>query len=479
MSIIQVLDEQLGRVASPNRFYNYNRANWKFLLVSFLGGEDYKRYNLLTRYQLETADEYNQRINQTPLHNHCKSVINVYNSFLFQKPPERYLGALENSPETQDFLDDADFEGRDLNAFMKEVSTWASVFGHCWILLSKANVGAVTRADEQAVGVRPYASILSPLVVIDWRWERNAVGRYELQYVKYVEDINGSIQTIKEWTPELITTHEVDYNTRVTLDTTIEANQLGRIPMILAYHQKSPVRGFGVSAIQDIAGTQKFIYNQLSEAEQAIRLDNHPTLVKTNETQASAGAGSVIAMADNLDPGLKPFLLETSGAQISSIYAAIEHSVAAIDLMANTGSVRATSAKLLSGVAMTVEFQLLNAKLAEMADNLELAEEQMWELFAAYQGTAWSGEIKYEDGYGISDKQAEYAKLQVAKSAATGPEALATIDQRLMELLEEDLSIEDPDSQDPADIAEDSLPLTEPTPANPQQVVPAVEETQE
>ena len=462
MSLIQIVDEQLGKVASPNRYYNFNRTNWRFLLVSYMGGEDYKRYNLLTRYALETQQEYTQRLEQTPLHNHCKSVISVYNSFLFQKSPERNLGTLMNLPETQDFLDDADMDGKDLNAFMKDVSTWASVFGHCWVLVSKPNIGAITKADEQAVGVRPYLSLLSPLVVIDWRWERNAVGRYELAYVKYVEDINGSVQTIKEWTKETITTHEIDYNTQAQLSTIVEVNGLGEIPMVLCYHQKSPVRGFGVSAIQDIAKTQQFIYNQLSEAEQAIRLDNHPSLVKTNETQASAGAGSIVAMPENLDPGLKPYLLETTGAQISSIYEAIKDATDAIDLMANTGSVRATNAKLLSGIAMVTEFQLLNAKLAEMADNLELAEEQIWDIFARYQGTTWNGEIKYEDNYGIQDQNAEYAKLQAAKSAASSPEALAIIDRRIIELLEEDLSIEnDVDAQTADDIKEDATPVEE------------------
>ncbi|WP_216071916.1 hypothetical protein, partial [Acinetobacter baylyi] len=37
-------------------------------------------------------------------------------------------------------------------------ATWSSVFGHCYILLSKPNVGAQTRAEEQQVGVRPSIS---------------------------------------------------------------------------------------------------------------------------------------------------------------------------------------------------------------------------------------------------------------------------------------------------------------------------------
>jgi hypothetical protein len=167
-------------------------------------------------------------------------------------------------------------------------------------------------------------------------------------------------------------------------------------------------------------------------------------------------------MPENLEPGLKPYLLETSGAQISSIYEAIKDAVDSIDLMANTGSVRATSAKLLSGVAMTVEFQLLNAKLAEMADNLELTEETIWSLFAKYQGQTWAGEIKYEDAYGINDKEAEYTKLQVAKSAATSPEVFAVIDRRIIELLEEDELPDDADSGTAEDMAEDSTPVREP-----------------
>jgi hypothetical protein len=216
----------------------------------------------------------------------------------------------------------------------------------------------------------------------------------------------------------------------------------------------------------------------LSEVEQAVRLDNHPSLVKTNETQASSGAGSIVAMPENLDPGLKPYLLETNGAQISSIYQAIDHSVAAIDLMANTGSVRATAAKLLSGVAMQTEFQLLNAKLAEKAKNLELAEEQLWEIFAKYQGLGeFTGEIKYQDGYGIQDKQAEYTKLQVAKASATSPEVLAVVDRKLMELLYEDLDISEagPDSaytQQEKDAMWPPQPLVEPSAAGAVKVTP-------
>jgi hypothetical protein len=107
--------------------------------------------------------------------------------------------------------------------------------------------------------------------------------------------------------------------------------------------------------------------------------------------------------------------------------------------MANTGAVRATESKVMSGVAMETEFQLLNARLSEKADNLELAEEQMWKLWAAYMGTAWTGEIDYPGSFNIRDTGKEIVQLQQAKQAATDPRVLAAIDDHIMEFLGEDL----------------------------------------
>jgi hypothetical protein len=87
--------------------------------------------------------------------------------------------------------------------------------------------------------------------------------------------------------------------------------------------------------------------------------------------------------------------------------------------MANTGAVRATEARTMSGVAMQTEFQLLNAKLSEMADNLELAEEQIWQLWCMYQGQVWDGEIEYPGSFNIRNTSDEIQQL--ATAAGTNP----------------------------------------------------------
>ena len=435
MTVMQTIEQQLSAVLSEKELYTQYQSRWKYLLESYLGGDDYREGSNLTQYQLETTNDYVARMRATGLDNHCNSVIQVYNSFLFRESPEREFGTQSNSTAVLDFLQDADFDGRSLNHFMKDVATWSAVFGHCWIVLLKPNVNAQTRADELAQGVRPYASLVTPLVVLDWQYERQSNGRQALTYLKYIEDINDSQRTVKEWTPELVRTVTVDIDKRAISSDSVEVNGLGYIPAVCVYNQKSPVRGIGTGDIGDIADLQRMIYNINSEIEQSIRIDSHPSLVKTPETQAGIGAGSIIHMPDNLDPGLKPYLLNYSGAEVSAMLAVKKNLEEAIDKMANTGSIRATESRVLSGVAMEVEFQLLNARLAEKASNLELAEEQMWEIFSDYQGVVWDGHVIYPSSFNLRDAKVEMAQLATAANTATDPGVARIIDRQILDLL--------------------------------------------
>lgn len=438
MSISKVLAEDVLALVSANKIYNDMESTWKYLLESYLGGEDYRRAGHLTRYQLETDAEYSARLRNTPLDNHCASVVSVYNSFLFREEPDREFNGLDALEELESFLRDADHDGRSFDSFMKDVSTWSSVFGHCWIIVAKPDVGAVTRADELAQGVRPYVNLLTPLAVLDWRWKRQPSGRYELDYLRYVEDANGDVKVVKEWTKETITTYEVDVGKRKLNSEIVEINGLGKIPAVIAYNGRSPVRGIGVSDINDIADMQKFLYNSTSEIFQSIQLDSHPSLVATPDTTIGTGSGAIIKMPDNLDPGLKPYVLDFGGADTNNILAAMKHMIDAVDKMANTGAVRATESRTMSGVAMETEFQLLNARLSEKADNLELAEEQIWQFWAEYMGYQWMGSIEYPGSFNIRDTNSEITQLQQAKSAATDPKVLAAIDSKILDWLDLD-----------------------------------------
>jgi len=434
----QELLDDYRALSSTHWLYTRNRDRWEFLLNSYTGGDVYRQGAYLTRYVLETANEYNARLANTPLDNHCQNVISTYVSFLFREFPERDFGTWEGYADVEDFLKDCDMEGRTFDAFMKQVSIWTSVFGHSWVIMSKPNLGAETLAQELELGARPYVNLVTPLVVSDWTWSRQPGGKYELTYFKYVEEVIDNITVIREWTKDIIKTWILDDVKKEAYLRVEEVNGLGLIPVVLVYNLRGITKDIGISDITDISDLQRQIYNLTSENEQSIRMDGHPSLVVPPTAQLGSGAGAIIQLQEGSDPGLNPYYLEHGGNSIASIHSSIDKLVEAIDRISFTGGVRSTVTKVQSGVAMEVEFNLLSAKLSEKADNLELAEEQLWRLFGLYQGREWDGEVSYPDSFSIHDDEREFAQLAQAKSAATDPVVLRIIDEQIVELLGEE-----------------------------------------
>ena len=434
----QTLLDDYRALSSTHWLYTRNRDRWEFLYESYVGGEEYRRAGHLTKYVLETANEYQARLQNTPLDNHCQSVIATYISFLFREEPDREFESWEGQPDVEDFLKDADMEGRSFDAFMKQTAVWSSVFGHAWVLVTKPYMGADTLGQEQAMGIRPYVNLVSPLVASDWRWERSPNGRYQLGYFKYVEEVIDKITVIKEWTKETIKTWVLDDVKKEAYLQLEEINMLGMIPAVLVYNQRGITKDIGVSDITDIADLQRQIYNLTSENEQAIRLDGHPSLVVPPTAQLGSGAGAIIQLQEGSDPGLNPYYLESGGTSVGNIHSSIDKLIEAIDRISFTGGVRSTVTKTMSGVAMETEFQLLNAKLSEKADQMEVAEEQIWRLFGVYQGREWEGEIDYPSSFNVRDTQREFQQLGQAKAAATDPRVFTVIDHEILELLGED-----------------------------------------
>jgi hypothetical protein len=184
---------------------------------------------------------------------------------------------------------------------------------------------------------------------------------------------------------------------------------------------------------------QKAIYQELSEIEQLIRISNHPTLVKSYATDASAGAGAIINMPDDMDQGLKPYQMQPSGQNLDAVRNSIDDKVQSINRMAHMGAVRGTQAMTQSGVAMQTEFQMLNAKLSEKADLLELAEEQLFVLFCDWQDITPDVEIFYPDAFDLRDYDKELMFLQQMRSTGVKSATLSMeIDKKISDLILDD-----------------------------------------
>ena len=436
--------EQLSQV---NAGYSANYKKWDYLARSYEGGLTYTQGGYLRKYLNEESapgDQYAQRLLSTALDNHVKAVIDTYRAYLFKTEPGR-VGDIFEREDIDEFVDDCDLDGTDLNAFMKGLNDTASIFGSAWILVDKPAYKAQTRAEELALGIRPYVTMYTPAMVLDWQYERDITGRQVLTYVKIIEESTPTYDIIKVWTPERVESYTVqkttvrkstkDYTNINQLNSIIVPeyekilsmqeyiNPLGYVPMFCYQLGYTQWKGVGSSEVHDIADAQRMIYNLCSEMEQNIRISSHPSLVKSADTDAAAGAGAVITLPEHLNGDLKPYLLQPTGATVDSVLAAINHHIESINRMAHLSSVRATVQSTRSGIAIEAEFMLLNAKLADRANSLKDAEEKIWDLFFAWTGEPMPEEfdIEYETSFSLRDTQRELDQFKTALELVADP----------------------------------------------------------
>lgn len=440
---------------------------WEFLRSSYLGSYEYKMGEYLTKYQYEGDSEYFRRLATTPYDNHVKSIVHVQNSFLYRQPIKREFGNLANTPELKNFLKDSDLEGRSFDSFMRDVATWSSVYGACVILLDKPKSNARTRAEELDQGIRQYCSIFTPENVLDWEYSRQPSGYYDLTYLKLLEveqkayGMNARYY-IREFTKDTVRLSE--YNYEKGKHTVMEEmpNEVGVVPAVWVYANRSPIRGIGVSDVGDIADMSNAIFNELSEIEQTIRLATSPSLVKTPDVDAAAGPGAIITVPNETDPNLRPYLLQPSGQSVEAILKTIDEKIVAIDRMACMSGIRSAQTRQQSGIAMITEYSMLDSKLTEKSKNLQLAEEQLFRLFAKWQGLDWDGEIEYPVAFHIRDKNLDMDVLEKAArttrdSVNATADVKSVIESKIKEILAKDPNELEQMNQNISKPAEDNI----------------------
>ena len=153
-----------------NKVYLANIAKWQLNKAAFQGGEEWKAQKLLYEYRSEASNDYDIRIQQTPLENHCESVITTYSGFIWRDPPKRNFGKLANNHNLNRLIVNADMDGTPLHEFMKTVQILGGVYGVAWIVMDKPATTAVTKADEISGDLRPYVRLFTPEDVIDFEF---------------------------------------------------------------------------------------------------------------------------------------------------------------------------------------------------------------------------------------------------------------------------------------------------------------------
>lgn len=401
--------------------YEANLDRWVYYRASYLGGFDYRNASLgmLRKYLFEDdapADQYSQRLEYTALDNMTKLTVDTYRSFLFRTTPTRTFGNLADDISINRFMEDVDFDGKDLDDFLKEANDLATVYGNVWILCTKGQgMGIITREQEVENDIRPYLKLFTPENVCDWQYETMPNGAEKLVMVKTKEWLGEDYYKYIVWTRENIAVYYVLEDEVVKMEDYI--NPIGEVPFVVHYANPTQYKGVGHSDIADVAKIQQSCFNLLSEAEQSIRISGHPTLVKTQDVTAMAGAGSVMNMDNTMDPNLRPYLLEPTGSNIGSIVEMIQVHIENFLRSTHLGAIMAARGlSVKSGVALATEFDMLNTRLGDKSAKLEQTEWNIWALWFKWSNMQPDADfnIEYQKSFDLRDEHADLKLLNEA-----------------------------------------------------------------
>jgi len=385
--------------------YKNNVAEWRLLMAIYEGIKEIIRTKLINKHEREPEDTYKRRIAELFGFGYSKSVVEIFNFYLFKKPVRRTLEGLGKDKLWLMFFDDADMYGNGMDEVMMEISQYASVQGHMGILVDKASGSFENRAAQIENKAYPYMAKYHPPAILDWEFDRDAeTGRPTLMWLKLKDDN----EQYRIWTPDYWEIWELPKDSNGNPDDSNEeaeavfigggVNPLNVIPFVWHYNQRSKSVGIGVSDIHEVARIDLSIVRNMSQIEQVInyaafpmmrkpKREARPTDMNSPQQDDEVGVESVLEF-DPDNPESKPDWLEAKVADpVKAILEVVQKKVAEIYRAANVGGMASTEiqTEAKSGVALKTEFQLLNAKLVSKAINAENSERKIVEFWLRWE----------------------------------------------------------------------------------------------
>ncbi len=398
---------KVGDLLEKHPLHNVNFNEWLFLMASYEGAKELVAQGYLRRNERESLQNYNRRKAEAYGFSYSKSVVDLFNFYLFKKPVKRDMGALKSNELWAMFMKDCNLYGDSFDEFLTEQGRYSSIEGHMGILVDKASVTFDNKKEQLEQGVYPYVASYFPTAILDWEYERDENNRPYLGYLKLLDDSDEDVQQYRLWWPDAFEVWEIPTpvkedekeNAETDAELVLEGeNPLGEIPFVWLYNLKGKKRPIGVSDIHDVARIDVSILTNLSEGEEVITYGAFPMMRKPMKEQRPDGAQvpakedeagiQAILEFDPNHPESKPDWLDAAVAEpIAAILDWIARKVSEIYRAVNAGGMASMeiSTQAKSGAALQAEFQLLNSNLVRKATNLEKAEMQVIEYWLRWE----------------------------------------------------------------------------------------------
>jgi len=267
----------LNNLHTTHEFYSKWKDEWELFWRTEQGGLEYKKGRYLPKYPKETEEHYLKRLEFTPPLNICKSILESYADIVYANTIERNI-EVQNETRLEEFKANANGQGKTIADVMRQIGILSSTIGHCYAFIDKG-------LNEQDI---PFVSVVSPLNVLDWHYEKQANGQYKLVYLKMLEHRSEEYDTYRIFrldSTDVITIPRKAKQTDLDLDIQIPPDQSfpnpvpDEISVVVVYNKMGSDMGVGVSDLNDLATMQRDIYFKQSEKFTMAETSTHPIAV--------------------------------------------------------------------------------------------------------------------------------------------------------------------------------------------------------
>lgn len=353
----------------------------------------------LPKFPNEVADAYKARLSQSTLLPALSQTISSMLGRVFADPI--ILGE-DVPPVVATLTEDIDMQGNNLQVFAANWFAKGLAYGLCHVLVDFPRVeGVRTQADEDRLGVRPYAFIINPAQVLGWKSANGALTQYRYSEMVAEDDGMFAVRLVKQirllepgsWRIYRKNTKDEWYLHEEGVST------LPVIPVVTFYTKRTGLMT-ATPPLLDLAYLNIKHWQSQSDQDNILHVARVPILFLAgwdDDRAVSWGAGAALRN-DNVDA--KASFVEHSGLAIEAGRNALK------DLVEE---MRMAGAQLLQKDKQAVKTKAQSdeeaaqelSPLQRMAADFEDAVDQMLQLMAMWRGLSDGGHVEVRGNFEV------------------------------------------------------------------------------
>ncbi|MEM1349119.1 MAG: hypothetical protein AAGI01_11220 [Myxococcota bacterium] len=364
--------------------YTARCAQWRRYRLAYEGGADYIAC-ALRRHAKEREESFRTRLERAIYPNHIRSIVDTYAAHLYREPIARE----STNTLLQEAWADTDLMGTPASEFYERVAQLVQVGGRAAIVVDRHDAGeARTRAQERALGRRPYVYAVGADELVDWSVDR----RGRLQWAVIAEHTPAprtplgkaqeQVARWRVWWPDrwqLLESRTVD-GAPTGEPAVVEEGEhpVGEVPVTpIFWGVRRSAELLADSAIKDLEPMGRRLTRLVSLIDEQVYQHVFSIMAVPQTTwealeQVQFSVSGAIPYPD--DCSEPPHYIAPDVAQIAAIRSEIETTEAKIRQLSGLGRVNAEGGHAKSGIALSYLTMDKDALLAKFGQRMSRAE---------------------------------------------------------------------------------------------------------